>query len=583
MDELIGTALGLYQIKAKIGQGGMAPVFKAYQPSLDRFVAVKVLLPSFAAKSANFVKRFRREAKSVARLHHPNILPVYDFGIDRDYYYIVMRYVEGAQTLTHTILHRPHTEQVFDLISQVASALAYAHKNGVIHRDVKPSNILLDDGWALLSDFGLAKVAEASTKLTESGKGIGTPAYMSPEQARGDQIDHRSDIYALGIILYELLTGIIPHDAPTPWGILMKRTTQPAPSPRIFNPTISESVAQVVLRSLAVNPAQRYDSATDFIASLKKAMADESFREPAVGLDARRTEDFALEAPPESKPLAQSQSLHQETSDFTSSPSIVLHPRKDWPKEKLTNLWRNPVWPAIAGASIATIALVWGGSAFGFGMSPATPTQTASIVAVAPTSTNTPTFTLTPTPTDTATPTETPAPPTPTPTDTPLPLTSTPTNTPATETALPAALPTATPTPAVPAGVITLLKPLSLDEPSYGPTDFEWEWTGDVPPGFGFEVRVWREGEPPAGVHNAVDDNQNGRVMRVGENRYRLSVDIKDAAGVRDRSGEYLWTVAVVQISPNYADLGQQAAPAHLRFEVGGGGDKGGKDGGAIS
>jgi len=128
-----------------------------------------------------------------------------------------------------------------------------------------------------------------------------------------------------------------------------------------------------------------------------------------------------------------------------------------------------------------------------------------------------------------------------------------------------------------------LLKPLSLDAPSYGPTDFEWEWTGDVPPGFGFEVRVWREGEPPAGVHNAVDDNQNGRIMRVGENRYRLSIDIKDAAGVRGRSGEYLWTVAVVQISPNYADLGQQAAPAHLRFEARAGGDKGGKDGGAIS
>ena len=145
MDELIGTTLGPYQLTAKIGQGGMAPIFKAYQPSLDRFVAIKVLLPSFAAKSADFVKRFEREAKSIARLHHPNILPVYDFGAERDYYYIVMQYVESAQTLTHLVFDRPNTERVIDLISQVASALAYAHKNGVIHRDVKPSNIMFNE------------------------------------------------------------------------------------------------------------------------------------------------------------------------------------------------------------------------------------------------------------------------------------------------------------------------------------------------------------------------------------------------------------------------------------------------------
>jgi serine/threonine protein kinase len=169
MDELVGQDLGPYQILAKIGQGGMAPIFKAYQPSLDRYVAVKVLLPSFAAKSDAFVKRFQREAKSIARLHHPNILPVYDFGIDRDYYYIAMRYVEGAQTLSSIISHSPSHERIFDLMSQVANALAYAHKNGVIHRDVKPSNILLDEGWALLSDFGLAKVAEPTTELTDSG------------------------------------------------------------------------------------------------------------------------------------------------------------------------------------------------------------------------------------------------------------------------------------------------------------------------------------------------------------------------------------------------------------------------------
>jgi serine/threonine protein kinase len=544
-----------------------------------------VLLPSFATKNANFVKRFQREAKAIARLHHPNILSVHDFGIDRDYYYIVMRYVEGAQTLNHIIHRRPNSEQIFKLISQVANALAYAHKKGVIHRDVKPSNILLDEGWALLSDFGLAKVDKANTKLTDSGRGIGTPAYMSPEQAQGAEIDHRSDIYALGVVLYELLTGTIPHDAPTALGILLKRTTQPAPSPRTINPAIPESVEQVVLRSLAFQPEERYDSATDFIAALKNALADASYREPVVrSLDNRGTVDLALSPPLESS--------DKRTFDFALQASTGPGPQKDSSKEKWSNIWRNPVWPAVAGASIATIALVWGGSAFGFGTSPATPTPTISIVAVAPTSTDTPTFTPTPTPTNTAVPTDTPAPPTPTntplsptstPTHTAAPPTPTPTNSPTTEIILPAALPMATPTQAVPAGVITLLKPLSLNEPSYGPTDFEWEWAGDLPPGFGFEVRVWREGEPPAGAHNAVEDNQIGRIMRVGENRYRLSVDIKDAAGVRNRTGEYLWTVAVVQISPNYADLGQQARPAYLRFEAGGGGKNSDGGGGSIS
>jgi hypothetical protein len=151
--------------------------------------------------------------------------------------------------------------------------------------------------------------------------------------------------------------------------------------------------------------------------------------------------------------------------------------------------------------------------------------------------------------------------------------TSTPTIEPSPTPNLPTATPTLTPTPTAgrPAGTFALLDPVSLDDPSYGPTDFEWEWSGPVPPDFGFEVRVWREGEPLAGAHDAVLDNQQGRIERLGENRYRLHIDIRHAAGVRERSGEYLWTVALVQISPSYADLGQQATPISLRFEAGGG------------
>ncbi len=185
---------------------------------------------------------------------------------------------------------------------------------------------------------------------------------------------------------------------------------------------------------------------------------------------------------------------------------------------------------------------------------------------------------LVPTPTGTPSPTITPAPsPTPLPTDTPQPRrptsTSTPTSTPTSSISAPP--PTSTPTPGLPTGTFTLLKPLSLDDPTFGPTNFEWQWTGPVPPGYGFEVRVWREGEQPAGVHNAVLDNQNGLINNIGDNTYSFSANIKGAAGVRGHSGIYLWTVALVQISPDYADLGQQAAPARLRFEITGGSDGG--------
>ncbi|MFN8456816.1 MAG: serine/threonine-protein kinase [Anaerolineae bacterium] len=215
-----------------------------------------------------FCERFQREAKAIARLNHPNILPVYDFGVDHDYSYIVMRYVEGAQTLGQIIPYALRTEWIVYLISQVANALTYAHHRGVVHRDVKPSNILLDGEWVLLSDFGLAKVGETAGRFTDNGKSIGTPAYMSPEQARGEEVDHRSDIYSLGVILYEMLTHQIPHDAPTPLGIMLKRTTQPPPSPRTINPAIPPALEKVILRALSLTPEERYDSAADYVVDL---------------------------------------------------------------------------------------------------------------------------------------------------------------------------------------------------------------------------------------------------------------------------------------------------------------------------
>jgi serine/threonine protein kinase len=560
MEELIGKQLGQYRVEATLGRGAMAAVFKAYQPSLERYVAIKVLPPSFATENPAFITRFQREAKAIARLYHPNILPVYDFGVERDYSYIVMRLVEGARSLSQIIPSSLNNEQTIDLISQVASALAYAHAQGVIHRDVKPSNILLDAGWALLSDFGLVKVHEIATKLTDVGKGIGTPAYMSPEQAQGSAVDHRTDIYSLGVMLYEMLTGKIPHDAPTSLGILMKRTTQPPLSPRAINPAISNSLERVVLRSLAIHPADRYDSAEDFIAALKKAVADESYQEAGLG------------------------SLGRKTTVFTFPALAGSAPQKDSLKAKLPKILSSPFWLTVAGISVAALALsLSSGNAF-----KSVASETAPALASAPTATNTPTLTLTPTLTDTPTATNTPTltltptlTNTPIPTDTAVPTPPTVTSLPPTPTltaasALPVASPTATVTPTsttstIPGGVFTLLKPKSLEEPSYGPTSFEWQWTGkELPAEVGFEVRVWRKGEPPVGAHDAVQDNQQGRIEQIGENTYRLTINIRQASGVRERTGRYLWTVVLVQISPNYADLGRQARPANLRFEAGG-------------
>ncbi len=257
---MIGQTLGQYQIIEQIGQGGMATVYKAYQPSLDRHVALK-LLPPIYAQQPDFSERFRREAKTIANLNHPHILPVFDFGQEGEYSFLTMRYVEKAHTLKQVMNEALKLAHVSDLMTQISVALDAAHQQGIVHRDVKPSNILMDGNWALLADFGLAKIMESSVKLTATGVGIGTPAYMSPEQGQGLDIDHRTDIYALGIILFEMLTGQRPHEADTPFGIILKRATEPLPLPRSLNPQISEAVEQVVLKALAREPENRFDSA----------------------------------------------------------------------------------------------------------------------------------------------------------------------------------------------------------------------------------------------------------------------------------------------------------------------------------
>ncbi len=268
MQGLIGQTLGQYKIIEQIGEGGMATVFRAYQPGLDRDIALKIL-PPYVAQKAGFSERFTREAQAIGNLHHPNILPVYDFGQDKGYGYIAMRYIPDAATLTRLMRQPLPPQQIIQLTTQIARALAHAHQAGIIHRDIKPSNILMDKEWVLLSDFGLAKMVETASDLTGTGMGIGTPAYMSPEQAKAEAVDHRTDIYALGIIVFEMLTGQVPHKAETPLATVVKRINEPIPLPRSLNPDIPELVERVLLKALAVNPADRFDNIDDFASALK--------------------------------------------------------------------------------------------------------------------------------------------------------------------------------------------------------------------------------------------------------------------------------------------------------------------------
>ena len=317
-----GQMLGAYRILTKIGQGGMATVYKAYQPSMDRHVAIKIL-PGQLADSPEFVKRFQQEARFIAKLEHPHILPVFDYGEDNGITYFVMRYFE-AGTLKNKMEAGPLPIQEIDRIfTQLADALGYAHARGIVHRDLKPANALVDaEGNLFLTDFGIAKLLEsASPRLTQTDAIMGTPAYISPEQAQAGPVDQRSDIYSLGIILYEMVTGRVPYVADTPLAVILKHVSDPLPLPSVVKSDISPAIEQVILKALAKNPNDRFATTAEFVAAWKRALKemDTLAREPEKAPASMPQTRLSVPRPPQpqSKPLTATQTVTKSSAPAT--------------------------------------------------------------------------------------------------------------------------------------------------------------------------------------------------------------------------------------------------------------------------
>ena len=259
--------IGRYEVKSELGRGGMATVYRAYDPSFDREVAIKVL-PREMLHDAQFRSRFEREIKMVAGLEHPAIVPVYDVGNEDGQPYFVMRYMTGGSLSSWILKGKFSIQDTARIIEKIAQGLAYSHKKGIIHRDLKPDNILFDNNDdPFISDFGVAKFTEAAGGLTGSGT-IGTPAYMSPEQAQGTAVDSRSDVYGLGVIIYQMLSGQQPYSADTPMGVVVKHITEPVPEILKVLPNLPPEIDTIIKTSMAKDKTARYSNTVELAKAL---------------------------------------------------------------------------------------------------------------------------------------------------------------------------------------------------------------------------------------------------------------------------------------------------------------------------
>lgn len=398
----IGESVGAYRIVEQLGQGGMATVFKAYHASLDRYVAIKVLHPAFK-EDPTFLARFQREARVVAKLEHINIVPVYDFAEHNGAPYLVMKFIEG-ETLKARLARAPLTvEETLRVIEAMGAGLDYAHRQGILHRDIKPSNVMLArDGGIYIADFGLARIALAGESTLSTDAMLGTPHYMSPEQAKGvKELDAGTDIYSLGVVLYELTVGRVPYSADTPFAIIHDHIYTPLPPPRAANPNVPESIERVLLKALAKERTDRYADVADMVTAYKRATI------PFVAqlLDRDQTPNIAL--PRSTRPIAPTdQTPPAETrTQAAAVASTVARPRPPdttplpvVPQPQVSSTAPLPVvpqksggykfewWHGLMGAGVVMLGVMVTLLAVNaLRPKPAPPTQVVAPTAVAPT------------------------------------------------------------------------------------------------------------------------------------------------------------------------------------------------------
>ncbi|HEY1012142.1 MAG TPA: protein kinase [Herpetosiphonaceae bacterium] len=284
--DLIGRTIHHFKIESQLGRGGMAVVYKAHQTDLERDIALKILPPEMTYDKS-YIARFQQEAKAAARLEHSHIVPIYEIGSADGFYYIAMKFIEG-ETLKDVIDRQGPMplSKVLELLEPIGKALDYAHKKGVVHRDIKPSNVMVTpEGWVFLADFGLARGNTGDAGLTQAGTIMGTPEYMSPEQAQGAQVGPPSDLFALAIMVYEMLSGGMPFSGDNPQSILFARVMKPPTPPSVHRPNIPSKLEDVLMKALARQPEARYESAAELFKALREAAGMSSGRRdsPAAG------------------------------------------------------------------------------------------------------------------------------------------------------------------------------------------------------------------------------------------------------------------------------------------------------------
>lgn len=271
MTFIIGENVGPYKIMEEVGHGGMATVYKAHHASLDRYVAIKVMDAAMSSEH-DFIERFRREARVIARLDNPHIVPVYDFDELNGQPYLVLKFIDGL-TLGQRMKSSPLSMlDVLELVTAVGSGLQYAHNQRILHRDIKPSNVLVaKEGSIYLTDFGLARMVEGNSSLTGDTI-VGTPHYISPEQAlNAEKLDERTDIYSFGVMIYEMVTGRVPFDADTAFSVIEDHIYTPPPPPSTIRPELSLEVEDVILKALAKKSTDRYENVSDMVKAFKQA------------------------------------------------------------------------------------------------------------------------------------------------------------------------------------------------------------------------------------------------------------------------------------------------------------------------